>query len=201
MRRSIRFTYVLAHLIASVFATILILNTADAQQFGRFIGEIHTKWLPDGRNMETLTDFEYIDPDNQSWRVPKGTQTDGASVPRAFFILYAPFTGVYRDSALVHDHYCRIRTRTWQETHDMFYYGLRARGLGEHDSLVMWGAVYLFGPRWDAKGNRSPSLRAQETASDSEQLDEIKSIDAWVKANNPTKDDLERAIFTGAYRQ
>jgi hypothetical protein len=174
-------------------------RVSSGANFGRYVGVVEVKWLPDGRNMETLSDFEYIDPDQQSWFVPKGTKTDGASVPRALWILYAPFSGLYRDSALVHDHYCQNRTRTWQETHEAFYNGLRASGVSEHDSQMMWAAVYLFGPRWDRQGNRSPSMRP-DIVSEEQQLEELKLLENWINRRNPSQDELERALFDGAYR-
>jgi hypothetical protein len=49
-----------------------------------FKGEIVATMLPDGRNMKLVQPFGYIDSNGQSWDVPAGENTDGASIPRAF---------------------------------------------------------------------------------------------------------------------
>jgi hypothetical protein len=60
------------------------------------------------------------------WNVPNGYKTDGASVPAALWALYPPFTGSYRSAAVIHDYYCDNKERSWQDTHKVFYFAMRA---------------------------------------------------------------------------
>jgi hypothetical protein len=87
--------------------------------------------------------------------LPAGLVTDGASVPRVFWVMYPPWTGNYRKVAIIHDHYCNTKSHTWQETHNIFYEAMLAEGMGERIAKVLWAAVYNFGPA----GGRAPSVR------------------------------------------
>lgn len=99
--------------------------------------------------MKVIAPFAYIDGKDKIWRVPAGTVVDGASIPRAFWtVIGAPYTGQYREAAVVHDRYCENKERPWSEVHQAFYDGMRAKGVGYIQAQVMYAAVYSFGPRW-----------------------------------------------------
>ena len=89
---------------------------AGENKWGQYVGVIVAKFLDDGRNMRIEQPFKYIDPHALEWDVPVGTVTDGASVPRFFWVMFAPFTGKYRAAAIVHDRFCQIRSRGWRQT-------------------------------------------------------------------------------------
>ena len=108
---------------------------------GDFRGEIVAKWLPDGRNLSLIQPFGYTDARGQAWDVPAGSETDGASIPKVFWLTHPPFTGKYRAAADIHDYYCRTQTRCWQETHNVFFEAMRTAGAEERTAKVMWGAV------------------------------------------------------------
>jgi hypothetical protein len=120
-----------------LLAVVLLLSgfavtAANAQEpRGRFVGDIVAKLLPDGRNLKLVESFAYVDSDGQRWEVPAGAETDGASVPRAFWLAYPPFTGRYRQAAVVHDYYCQTRQRDWKLTHKVFYDAMRSSGVEE----------------------------------------------------------------------
>lgn len=123
---------------------------AAAQDYGSFKGEFIVKWLSDGRNMQLLSEVVYTSPDGKTWTAPKGTITDGASIPKALWsIIGAPFSGKYRNAAVIHDYYCEIQTRSWRNAHLAFYVASRAAGVSSIKAKVMYYAVYRFGPRWD----------------------------------------------------
>lgn len=63
---------------------------------------LHVRILPDGRTMELLEDFIYLDPLHGTMLVPKGYKTDLASVPRLLWALFPPF-GRYAFAAVIHD--------------------------------------------------------------------------------------------------
>jgi hypothetical protein len=162
---------------------------------GSFVGEIVATLLRDGRNLKLMQSFAYVDATGRRWDVPAGMETDGASIPRAFWITHPPFTGKYRGAAIIHDHYCRVQTRTWQETHNVFYEAMLAAGVDDRTAKIMWGAVYRFGPRW---GGSEEKRSWKSWSNAKEQADFIRHLGAWVKRADPSQDEIARAIDSGA---
>jgi hypothetical protein len=73
---------------------------ASAQKLGEFKGDLILRALPDGRNMELMAPFSYLDSHGVTWSVPPGTRVDGASIPGVFWsIIGAPYTGGYREAS------------------------------------------------------------------------------------------------------
>lgn len=135
-------------LVAMLFAMLVPL-TAQASDFGEFKGTVQAEWLPDGRKMRLVTDFSYLDPSGVEWRAPKGAIVDGASIPRVFWLyIGGPFEGQYRNASVVHDVACEQKSQRWKAVHRMFYDASRLGGVGYVHALVMYGAIYHFGPRW-----------------------------------------------------
>jgi hypothetical protein len=116
--------------------------------FGHFVGKFVAEFGDDGRKVILMEPYAFVDPGGEEWNVPAGAKTDGASVPAALWALYPPFTGNYRSAAVIQDYYCDNKERTWQDTHKVFYYAMRAAEVDETTAKVMYSAVYLFGPRW-----------------------------------------------------
>lgn len=148
--------------------------------------------LPDGRRARLLAALSFTQPDGQAWPVPAGVELDGASIPRfAWTLIGGPFEGCYRDASIVHDHYCVVRTRTWQATHNMFHDAMRASGESAVKAKIMYYAVYRFGPRW-GDGQELSSLDplavteamtgAEDSASRGEGIAEIESFAADAEA-------------------
>src|SRR4051812_13535146 len=53
--------------------------------------------LRNGRDVELIERYEYVDSNGRSWPVPAGTVVDGASIPQPFWsIIGGPFEGLYR---------------------------------------------------------------------------------------------------------
>jgi len=135
------------------FATLMILSlffitAADAQ--GRFEGDLVLKALADGRTMELVQPFKYVDSQAVEWPVPSLTHVDGASIPSVFWsIIGAPYTGKYREASVIHDYYCQTHSRHWKAVHRVFYDGMLARRVDPIQAKIMYLAVYRFGPRWD----------------------------------------------------
>jgi Protein of unknown function (DUF1353) len=93
--------------------------------------------------------FGFKDPAGRVWQVPAGEKVDGASIPQAFWsFIGGPFDGNYLDASVVHDYYCRVKTRSDADTHRNFYYGMRAKGVPEPKAQQMYWAVATFGPKW-----------------------------------------------------
>lgn len=74
-------------------------------------------------NIERLVQaFVVIDKRGKRWVAPEGMRTDGASIPEALEpIVGDPFAGVTKPAAVIHDHYCVIKSRSQKETHRIFY--------------------------------------------------------------------------------
>lgn len=115
----------------------------------KYVGTI--KWTPlsDGRLMELLDDYGFIDSSESTWRVPKGARVDGASIPQALWsFVGSPFTGRYRDASVIHDFCCDVRKRPWQKVHRVFYEAMIVSGVSASRAKLMYAAVYFAGPRW-----------------------------------------------------
>ncbi len=103
--------------------------------------------------------LKFVDPRGQTWIAPIGTKTDGASIPQVFLSLAGDrFEREYLKAAIVHDAYCdrrnvgqiSYRSRPWQDVHRMFYEACVAGGAAATRAKLMYAAIWLGGPRWDA---------------------------------------------------
>ncbi len=172
---------------------------AFALDFGQFKGRLVTEALDDGRNLRVVEDFTYVDGKGEDWPVPKGTKTDGASVPRFFWQLFPPFSGKHRIAAVVHDRFCQTRDRTWRLVHRMFYDAMRAAGVNIASASAMYAAVYAFGPRWSLIGtDRSISL---PEISEREQVKSFRAIQAWIEESNPSPEAIAQRIRSTGVRE
>ncbi len=161
--------------------------------FGRFTGAVVATFLPDGRNMRLERPFGFIDPRGRRWDVPAGATTDGASFPRFFWLAFPPFTGKYRDAAVVHDYYCQTQSRSWRDTHETFFYAMRAAGVAEATAKAMYGAVYNFGPRWGiGSSHRGPA--AAKFRTEEQQAAFFDEIKAWIERENPTPEQIAKRL-------
>lgn len=133
-----------------LFILAVWMNGAHAEKLGRFDGELILKALPNGRDMELVRPFNYVDSHDIAWPVPAGIRVDGASIPSVFWSLIgAPYTGKYREASVIHDYYCETKSRHWKAVHKVFLDGMLARGVDTIQAKLMYLAVYRFGPRWD----------------------------------------------------
>lgn len=139
---------------SAAFAALALAMAAPSlaqadEKIGTFRGDLVVKALPDGRNMELMQPFSFVDPNGKLWAVPSGTIVDGASIPAAFWsFIGGPFEDKYREASVIHDHFCDQKTDTWENVHLVFYQGMQAKGVDAIKSKLMYAAVYNFGPRW-----------------------------------------------------
>jgi hypothetical protein len=140
----------LLRLAACLVLITCLTGSAAAEKLGRFNGDLVLKALPDGRTMELMQSFAYVDSHDVSWPVPSGVRVDGASIPSVFWsIIGAPYTGKYREASVIHDYYCATKSRHWKAVHKVFLDGMLARGVEKIQAELMYLAVYRFGPRWN----------------------------------------------------
>jgi hypothetical protein len=137
----------------TLLTLIAVCPASDAQDrsiYGHFVGVLQIELLGDGRNGKLLAPYAFVDPEQKTWTAPKDLVTDGASIPRAVWsIVGSPWTGLYRNAAVIHDEYCDTHSEPWQAVHQVFYRGMLANGVNPIQAKVMYAAVYRFGPRWD----------------------------------------------------
>ncbi|MGQ0673585.1 MAG: DUF1353 domain-containing protein [Hyphomicrobium sp.] len=133
-----------------------------------FKGTVKAEFLvPDSpadyyRDMRLLAPFGYVDPDGVSWDVPEGAITNGASVPWGFWnIVGGPYDGPYRDAAVIHDYYVEKKTRSWEDTHRMFFNAIQARGISDTLARTMYAGVRYGGPRWELAAVPPAPAKAQ----------------------------------------
>ena len=122
------------------------------EYFGTFSGEpsFKLKNNPDTRpTFILLEDFSFTDPNGLEWSVPKCWEVDGASIPKvAWSFIGGPMSGKYAHASIIHDKYCDTKERTAHDTHRVFYYGMKANGVGDSKAKIMYWAVRTFGPSW-----------------------------------------------------
>lgn len=169
---------------------MVFVGSASALDVGRYKGELVVKQLndPDGRSFEVRQPFAYIDPAGKRWPVPKGAKTNCASVPRAAWSIFPPCAGRHLKAAVVHDYYCVTRSRAWQAVHRMFFDALLASGISRSSANIMYAAVYMFGPKWSPDGRKT---RGSFAPSEAEQKEKLKAMEAWIKANKPSLEEIE----------
>ena len=114
-------------------------------------------------------DLIFTDPNGKPWRAPKGTLTDGASIPRWLLsALGSNWDSSLADAAVVHDAYCgqanangpSFHTDTWQNVHHMFYDGCLACGCSQGKAKVLYFGLLIGGPRWDGVASAAPTPAA-----------------------------------------
>jgi hypothetical protein len=114
--------------------------------------------------MKLNKDFIFVDATDYYWRAHAGMVTDGASIPRwAWTIIGSPFTGEYREAAVIHDAACISREKTWEETALMFYEAMLVDKTPPVKAKIMYAAVFYFGPRWITKRQVSAQITPDQT--------------------------------------
>ena len=166
---------------------------------GRFDGRLLVEVLSDGETLRVLEDFTFFDNTGQAWAVTKGTETDGASVPRFAWSLFPPFTGKHRIAAVVHDRYCQTRDLAWDAVHKMFYDAMIAAGVDDKSARTMFAAVYAFGPRWSLTGE-TRNVSMPDLSMD-EQAEAFQALQGWIDQSNPNIDQIEKRVRESAVRQ
>lgn len=136
----------------SVFlSAALVLSAATGVQAQKFVGAL--EFMPSGceatRNCELKNDFGFIDGAGMGWQAKSGDKTDGASIPDwAQPYIGKPFEPAFIKAAVIHDHYCGRKVRTFLQTHRVFFEGLIASGVEKSKALTMYYAVLVGGPKW-----------------------------------------------------
>lgn len=185
----------------------LIFSAACASEmnYGHFTNTVKVEWLRGDqgeRRMRLLEDFAYVDPSGTVWLAPKGSKTDGASIPRGLWTLVgAPFEGQYREAAVIHDVYCETKNKPHQDVHRIFYYATRAAGVSSFYSKVLYGGVVAGGPKW-SKGPSNCYAGCHAEVDAPRQIEtepafseeDAKHLADWIKETDPTLEEIDTYI-------
>lgn len=187
-----------AGIVALGVAGYAIWSSSGETEFGVFDKQPPVRLLTPAPNVELLEDLTFYTAAGQAWPVPKEHVSDGASIPRVFWTpVGGPLSGDYRDAAIVHDYYCahfdrywdKEYMRDWKAVHRAFYYGMRARGVGETQAKLMYAAVYHFGPRWEWKDGEVRRIGVSRIlGGDINPEDEVFD---YVENNDPSLEEIE----------
>lgn len=197
--------------VRALFSKPKVFTTKDYEK-GQFIGTLDVRFLStksgDGQLVEMvqlLTPFSYKDSKGILWEVPAGFLSDGASIPRDLWpLLGGPYSGPYRDAAVVHDFYCWTKTRKWEDVHEVFLEAAINRGTSVTLAQTMYAGILFGGPRWPtptktgelaskivkAQVTPSPSPPAKQKT-DKEIFEELKG---WIEKDKPTLDQIRKRV-------
>ncbi len=93
--------------------------------------------------------FAFVDKRGVRWEAHPGDLAGGAHIPWYVKpILGGSYQEPYLRAAVLHDIYCRSKVRSWQDTHNMFYWAMIVSGVNVVKARIMWSAVWVFGPKW-----------------------------------------------------
>jgi hypothetical protein len=171
-------------------------GSSTSGEFGCFEGEVVAVWDPGGRTMTLRDNFAYVDAHKKRWTAPKGSVTDGASIPRPFWsVVGGPFEGPYRNAAVVHDVACQRKNQPWKDVHRMFYEACRCGGVEDRFAKLLYWAVYHYGPQWELASSGLPGIRtyAKMPARAPAVVDDdvARRAKAYFEANSPSLADIE----------
>lgn len=186
------------------FSTLLlnsvVIESAKSNDLGNFEGKLIVEALQDGRDMIVQQQLIFIDTSGEKWVVPAGSETDGASVPRAAWFLFPPFSGKYRIAAVVHDRYCQTRDKPWRKVHRMFYDAMLAAGVDRKSAATMYAAVYTFGPRWSIFGPKR-GIANNPNLDQEKQNNATIDLAQWIELNNPSLDEIDARVNSVRLRE
>ena len=128
--------------------------TVTAPLYGTMRGQVVTVWLKSGGEARRMrlhsdTDLTFERPTGEIIPALVGLEFDGASIPIwAWPLIGSPFTGKYREAAVIHDTLCFAKDRPYKEAHWVFRECLRALGVGRFRARVMYLALLIGGSKW-----------------------------------------------------
>lgn len=98
----------------------------------------------DGHNVILAEPLTYTTAAGEDITVPEGAESDGASVPRAFWRVFPPF-GDYWRAALLHDYLYRQTERPKAQCDRIFHEAMLACGVPRWKAWTIYQGVNLFG--------------------------------------------------------
>lgn len=175
---------------------------------GSYKGQVKVLFVepkrPDDRNVQLLEPFGYKDSKGVDWDVPAGYVSDGASIPWSLWsFIGGPYDGPYRDAAIIHDYFCEMKLRTWEDTHAMFLEAAIKRGVPESTAQTMYAGILYGGPRWPKPVTKAQMIfvqtgpvhtgtgKREATKAEKDQFEELKR---WIEQTKPTPDQIKKKV-------
>lgn len=90
--------------------------------------------------------------DKESFFIPKGFETDLASIPRWYWTFLSPQYSAFVTPSIIHDYFYRcsnLKSRKFAD--EVFYYALKEKGVSDYTAAKFFLAVRLFGAHSYAK--------------------------------------------------
>lgn len=118
-----------------------------------FSGPVITEWIENSdREMAIVEYISFIDSAGLLWEAFPGDIIDGGSIPRFFWrFIGSPFVGYYRRATVIHDVYCKSKTRDSEAVHKVFKEMCLADGVSKWKAALMYRAVKMGGPKFKAQ--------------------------------------------------
>lgn len=141
--------------------------------------------------------LNFTDARAKTWVAPRGTLTDGASIPPIFVsIVGSPTAPEYVEAGAIHDAYCGVGNEgganyhrgRWQDVHRMFYDALVASGTPDQRAKLMFAAVWLGGPRWNTYEDLTRMPIGTKQAG-------LRKVQRYIEQVNPSLRQLERKLM------
>ena len=114
---------------------------------GSFSGYPETKWVGD-RDMVLTKPMTYTDPEGREWKAPKGSEVNGATIPKALWsTIGSPFIGKYRRASVVHDYFVGegknpdVSRKARRKADKMFYHACRTDGCSRRYAAILYIGV------------------------------------------------------------
>jgi hypothetical protein len=195
-----------------------------AYRNGKFEGTLDVRFMSvksgDGHAIEMvqlLKPFAYKDSNGVMWEVPEGFLSDGASIPdNLWTVMGGPYSGPYRDAAVIHDYFCHTKTRSWEAVHKTFLEAALNRGTPEWKARYMYAGILLKGPRWPepkstslpggfsfaalfvssahAQTAASPPVSAAPPATGKTDAQIFQELQTWIEKDKPTLAEIRKRV-------
>ena len=116
----------------------------------QFSNTVKLEFIPlKARERRLLEEVVFTDRDGIKWVAPAGSIIDGASIPRFFWrIIGSPFVGLYVRASVIHDVYCKTKSKPSKAVHKMFREAMLADGVSKIKAKSMFKTVWYFGPEF-----------------------------------------------------
>lgn len=111
---------------------------------GRFINELQVTPKSNGYVWRLAAHLVWISEDGRYIDVPKGFETNFASVPRIFWSLLAPI-GPYVKAAVIHDYLYRKQVFSRSRADSYFFEAMKDSGTNWAQRQIIWQQVRAFG--------------------------------------------------------
>ena len=105
---------------------------------------------PGHTEFELLQDYWFVDENNLKWTAPAGYVVNGASIPRKLWEeLGGPWSGKYRNAAVLHDYFTGEKLRNSKRVNEMFLEAMLQSDVSPFKARLIFLGVHIFGDKWD----------------------------------------------------